>query len=235
MVWKSYLLVLTTILVLSQGPLAVAQFPTQPIRVYGMFGARTLGQPLTPGRSTFGGGIPIAPNGSPPTYNSTWQLGEAAMSAQATAAVQPAGNGGTTANAAVTPQLVSPNNYYFSAPPISPELAPQPAVEAPPRPAVAFTAVESGASAAVASAARPQPFVFSAGLSALMTRIARSKGILAGQGIDVYMSNHVARMQGVIRLPADAVLLANVLALEPDVQNIDNRLVLEGADVPSSY
>ena len=61
-----------------------------------------------------------------------------------------------------------------------------------------------------------------------MTQIARSKGMLPGQGIDVYLSNNIALLHGTVRTPGDSVLLANVLALEPEVLQIDNRLVAFG-------
>jgi hypothetical protein len=215
-----------------------------------MFGNRTLGQPLTPRPSTFAGGIQITPGGSflylgrangSAAFATPWQHIDPDIIAQAmtsATAVQPA------VSAAVAPPAAVPNSNSAApttgtelVPGMSPEFAPQPPGEANPMPTVAFTTAPagSGASAAVASAARPQPYTLSVQLSGLMTRIARSKGILAGQGIDVYTSNHVARMQGVVRSPADGVLLANVLALEPDVQRIDNQLVPEGAGVPSSY
>ena len=61
-----------------------------------------------------------------------------------------------------------------------------------------------------------------------MTQIARSKGLLSGPGIDVYLGNNVALMQGAVCTPSDCVLLASVLALEPEVRQIDNRLVAIG-------
>ena len=67
-----------------------------------------------------------------------------------------------------------------------------------------------------------------------MTRIARSKGMLSGQGIDVYLSNDTARVQGTVRTAHDCVLLPSVLALEPDVRQIDNRLVVEGSGTASA-
>jgi hypothetical protein len=58
--------------------------------------------------------------------------------------------------------------------------------------------------------------------------------MLAGQDIDVYMSDNVARVQGAVRTPADCVLLKNVLALEPEVRQIDNRLVPAASGTPSN-
>jgi hypothetical protein len=74
------------------------------------------------------------------------------------------------------------------------------------------------------SFARPQPYSRSPELSDRLTMIARSKGMLVGKGINVYMSNDVALVQGTVRTPADSAALASVLGLEPDVEHIDNRL-----------
>ena len=47
-------------------------------------------------------------------------------------------------------------------------------------------------------------------------------------GIDVYLSNNIALLHGTVRTLSDCVLLAKVLALEPGVRQIDNRLVAFG-------
>ncbi len=250
MVWKNCLFVLIAISALGEAPLAVAQNASQGNQAYGMFGNRTLGQPFTPSPSTFGGGIQITPGGSFLTlgrangvaaFSTPWQHIDPDIIAQAmtsATAAQPAVSAASappsTAANSIAPQ--PPTSTEF-APLLSPDLVPQQAVEANPRPAVAYTAAEagSGARAAADLAARGQSYALSVDLSGFLTRIARSKGILAGRSIDVYLSNHVARIQGVVRSPADAVLLANVLALEPDVQRIDNRLVPVGVGGPSSY
>ena len=88
--------------------------------------------------------------------------------------------------------------------------------------------------AAFALAARPQPYPRSPELSDRLTRIALAKGMLSDHGIDVYLSNHVALVQGAVRTSGDSVLLANVLALEPEVRRIDNRLIAHGAGLISS-
>ena len=77
-------------------------------------------------------------------------------------------------------------------------------------------------------AASPQPYSRSSELSDLLTHIARSKGLLSGPAIDVYVSNKVTLIQGAVGTPGDCVLLARVLALQPEVQQIDNRLVAVG-------
>ena len=77
--------------------------------------------------------------------------------------------------------------------------------------------------------ARPQPFSRSPELSDRLTRIARNRDMLVGKGINVYMSNDVALVQGTVRTPADSDALASVLVLEPDVEHIDNRLSVAAA------
>jgi hypothetical protein len=79
-----------------------------------------------------------------------------------------------------------------------------------------------------AGAAHAEPYVHSPELSARLTRIARIRGMLAGQAIDVYLSGNAALVQGVVRTAADRAVLGNVLGLEPDVSRIDNRLVVRG-------
>ncbi len=81
-----------------------------------------------------------------------------------------------------------------------------------------------------APAASPQqPYIRSPELSDRLTQIARSKGLLFGPAIDVYVSNNVVLIQGAVGTPSDSTLLASLLALEPDVVRIDNRLVALGS------
>ena len=73
-----------------------------------------------------------------------------------------------------------------------------------------------------------------AGVVRAITRIARSKNMLSGQDpIDVYMSNGVALVQGSVRTRDAGVLLLNILSLEPQVRQIDNRLFVADL-VPAS-
>ena len=72
--------------------------------------------------------------------------------------------------------------------------------------------------------ARPQQFYRSPELSDRLTMIARSRGMLVGKGINVYLSNDFALVRGTVHSPADSAALASVLGLEPDVEHIDNRL-----------
>jgi hypothetical protein len=82
---------------------------------------------------------------------------------------------------------------------------------------------------ASALSARRQSFSRSPELSDRLTMIARTRGMLVGKGINVYISNDVAVVQGTVRSPADSAALASVLGLEPDVEHIDNRLSVAAA------
>ena len=86
-----------------------------------------------------------------------------------------------------------------------------------------------------ASAVRAVAFIRSPELSDRLTRIARARSMLAGEGINVYLNNkNIALLLGSVRMPGDRVMLANVLSLEPDVGQIDNRLVVQGSPALSS-
>jgi hypothetical protein len=147
-------------------------------------------------------------------------------------------------NAAASPQTPAPDYNR-------PEFPANPAVAAPPiletnggegmvpaeqgpgiGPTAAFHRVAAGMGST--SVRSRQPSVRSPDLSDRLTRIARAKGMLSGEGIDVYLSNSGAILRGTVRAPGNSVLLANLLALEPEVQQIDNQLVVEGTGTPSS-
>jgi hypothetical protein len=82
---------------------------------------------------------------------------------------------------------------------------------------------------AAASPLVPQPFALSPDLSDRLTSIARNRGMLMSNGINVYLSNDTALIQGVVRTPSDRASLASVLGLEPDVARVDNRLQVGAA------
>jgi hypothetical protein len=73
-------------------------------------------------------------------------------------------------------------------------------------------------------AAGTKPFVRATELSNMLTRLARSRDMLVGERIDVYLSNEVALLRGTVRSSLDRATLANVLSLEPGVSQIDNQL-----------
>ena len=204
------------------------------VTTYGTFGSQTLGQSFLPSPSTFGGGIQTGPSGnflfagrtdgSAAGFATPWRQIDsvALMQAAAGAAAQAAPNAVVAPSPA--PGINAPANPNPGPAPASETNAGEGAAPAVGPAALMMPDVQGGPPRAFGS----QPYVRSPELSALLTRIARSKGMLSGEGIDVYMSNRAARLEGVVRTPANRVLLANVLALEPEVRQIDNRLVPEG-------
>jgi hypothetical protein len=78
-----------------------------------------------------------------------------------------------------------------------------------------------GAGGGAGRLAAGAPLVRSPRLSELLTRIAQQRDMpVAGRGIDVYMSNNVAVVEGEVRTAVDRALLANVLSLEPGVGRV---------------
>ena len=210
--------------------MVVAQVPPQGNQNYGTFGNRTLGQPLVPAPSTFGGGIQTAPggsflgrsDGSPASATPGLQNSTRRAHAQRRRAARPErrcfasiARGGARCSR-------TPVHHEFG-PPVGPrnEWAGRHGPDgAGPWPAGTGTPV-----AAAPPAASPrQPYSRSPELSDRLTQIARTKGLLFGPAIDVYLSNNVALMQGAVGTPGDCVLMAKVLALEPEVLQIDNRV-----------
>jgi hypothetical protein len=88
--------------------------------------------------------------------------------------------------------------------------------------------------AASASPARTPSAVRSTELSDRMTRIARSREMLVSRGIEVSMQGDIAVLQGTVHTPGEAVLLVNVLSLEPKVRRIDNRLAVGSNEANSA-
>ena len=251
MVSKRCILVVTAVLAipLCRPQTVAAQVSPQGNTAHGMFGARTLGQSFVPRPSTFGGGIQTGPSGSflyagrtngANAFAAPWRQSDAAGSEQPILAAQP------TLQPAVSTQPAAPVNNLPAA-----QTIPESAVPAPletngsdgaspteqavgmtpgaaPSAAWNFTAAGAGSHTTSPSAVRRQTYTRSPQLSDRLTQIARAKGMLTGPSIDVYLGNHVALLQGAVRTTDDGTLLTNVLALEPDVQQIDNRLVTPG-------
>ena len=92
-----------------------------------------------------------------------------------------------------------------------------------------FNAPRGGMGEASRSPRSGQPYVRSTELSDRLTQIASSKGMLSGEGIDVFVSNDITILRGAVHTAGNRALLANLLALEPEVQQIDNQLVVDGA------
>ena len=257
-VGKRCVLALMAVLALSlcQPQMAAAQGVPQGNETHGTFGNRPLGQTLVPRPSQFGGGIQTGPGGSflyrgrpdgSTAFAAPWRRIDPGAIEQAVGA-RPAVQA-VLYNAA-SPQSPGPEYNNLSELPTFPELTPAPLFET--NGGEGTGPAEQGLGMALgfglpsawnvtlprvgtgAASAPPQPYVRSPELSDRLTRIAVAKGMLAGQGIDVLLSNSIARLQGTVHTPDNCVLLANVLALEPEVSQIDNRLVVEGAGTPPS-
>ena len=231
---------------LGEPRMAAGQVSPQGTVTHGTFGTRTLGQPLTPRPSTFGGGVQTSPGGSflylgradgAAMFATPWRHIDADL-LQPVVAASPAAQPGL--NGVAGPQLPAPQaapappetNGEPGMSPAEQMLGMTPGGELPIASQLALP--QGGGGAAPALPRGTQPYARSPELSDRLTRIARSKGMLAGQGIDVYLSNGIARLQGAVRTPGDSLLLAGVLALEPEVRQIDNRLVAEGPGVLTS-
>jgi hypothetical protein len=235
---KRCTLALTAVLALSLCKLqmVVAQVPPQGNQNYGTFGNRTLGQPLVPAPSTFGGGIQTAPGGSflgrsggSPASATPGPQNNMRMPAP-NAAAQPA------LNAAVSPQSPAAERDAPELPSITnlaPLLVPEtngPEGTVRTAPALGLRAPGTLDGGSAPPAASPQQsYSRSAELSDRLTQIARTKGLLFGPAIDVYVSNNVALIQGAVGTPSDSTQLATALAHEPGVLRIDNRLVALGS------
>ena len=190
--------------------MVVAQVPPQGNQNYGTFGNRTLGQPLVPAPSTFGGGIQTAPggrflgrsDGSP--VSATPGLQNSTRVPTPNAAAQPA------LNAAVSPQSPAAERDAPELPSIT-NSAPLSVPETNGPEGTVRTAPALGLTPGTAApAASPQqPYSRSPELSDRLTQIARTKGLLFGPAIDVYVSNNVALIQGAVGTPSDSTLLAN--------------------------
>ncbi len=223
------------VLPLSMPPLVAGQATVQVVpqsnQTYGTFGYRTLGQSFVPSPATFGGGIQTGPEGG---FLSVGRSDGSAMFTTPGPQIgqQQAAGGTPAAQPALNPSL-SPETSSQENTGAAGEGLVMP-TDSGPATASAATVPRFGTAAAAAAPQGAQPFTRSPELSDLLTRIARSKGMLSGQGIDVYLSNDIARVQGTVRTAHDCVLLPSVLALEPDVRQIDNRLVVEGSGTVSS-
>ena len=204
----------------------------------GMFGNRVLGQSLAPSPRSFGGGNQTSQsgnflylgrmNGVADFTMPWWPLypGMGTQAAVASPVVQPTLQSQPPASAV---QVASPSQTLapgYNPLATSAEQGAGMTLGMGTAPAWSLAGTRNGTQTASASAARAEPYTRSPELSDRLTRIARTRGMLAAQTIDVYLSGNVALVQGVVRSQADRVLLGNVMGLEPDVSQIDNRLVV---------
>jgi hypothetical protein len=202
----------------------------------GMFGNRTLGQSFIPAASTFGGGIQTGASGN------FLYIGRSDGSA-AFASPWRQIDTGALDRANGRPDAPSAPNIVFNAAPLQQSSAPGQNLQVMPgsqysaqatygsingsEDAVRVQPVFAPTPAGGPRSAIIQPYIRSPILSERLTRIARSKGALSASNIDVYMRNSSALVQGTVPTEADGALLSSVLALEPGLQHIDNRLIIE--------
>jgi hypothetical protein len=240
------------------GPaIVVAQVRFQGAEIPGMFGGRSLGRPIAPGRSNSVSGIQTGPSGAflylgrsdgPNAFAAPWRRIELGPLPETTGSplVMPQ-------TAPVIPSLgpelyqpstssqAGPEEQYPAAPagattsPAASGTAPptgtptsvaRPSAAAPSR--VAKLHIAIGTRAVASTSASGQGYVRSPGLSDRLTRIARSNGMLAGPGIDVLLGNGTAVLRGCVHTGENRIVLANLIGLEPGVQQVDNGLVVEG-------
>jgi hypothetical protein len=246
-----FLSVLLGVLVLSLGrpQMSVAQAPPQVKQTPGMFGSRTLGQPLAPRPNTFRGvsqagssGTFLLPGQSPGSalFSAPWRHFspvEIQPAVGATPAGQPDLSSAASLQSSAAESVLSELEAILDlTAPLYPEMngseGTSPAEQAlgtplgngpspAPRPAVQ----RGGAAETLSSAARPQPYIRSPELSDRMTEIARRSGLLRSPVIDVYLSHNVALLQGAVGTSSDSALLASALALNRGLLRVDNRLV----------
>lgn len=206
-----------------------AQTTPQNNQTYGTFGYRTLGQSFVPRPGSFGGGIQTSPNGSFLSIGRSG--GPTPFVAQ------------SALNTVPSPQSLAPafNAPEFTANPDFADLffpgtnevegpAEQVPVIGPPL-ASAGSVARSVTGAASATPRDLRPATRSPELSERLTRLARSKGILSGPSITVYLSNNIARLEGTVHTSHDRALLASILGLEPVVRQIDNRLIVDESGI----
>lgn len=227
---------------------ALAQSPLQGRTHYGTFGSRTMGQPLGPrpnqlanfqlgpsGNYLYRGNVVGATNFptpwrriDPSVYFENPRFLAAVQIAEQQALIQSSYQPIQMAPA-VAPQATTAANQVVPANQVLPaDLADLAApgdmtVVAPPRPPALTTAGNVPAAPAIA-------MVHSATLSERITRVARQRGILEGERIDVSVGGNIARLEGAVRTAHDRQLLANIVGLEPTVYAVDNRLVVRSAN-----
>ncbi len=235
---KSCTLALMAILSLSLCKLqmVVAQVPPQGNQHYGTFGDRTLGQPLVPAPSTFGGRILTAPDGSFLGLSNDFPASATPGLQNNTGVPAPNGVARPALNAGVSPQSPAAERdapELSSIMNLAPLLVPKtngPEGTVRTAPTLGLRAPGTpGRGSAPPVAGPQQPYYRSPELSDRLTQIARTKGLLFGPAIDVYVSNNVALIQGAVGTPSDSTQLATALAHEPGVLRIDNRLVALGS------
>jgi hypothetical protein len=209
------------------GPRVIGR-PNTGMEMTGMFGSRAIGRPMGFQPLNYSYLIQptfeqFAPNTALQPYSLATPGYQAVIGPRyATAELQ--------GEPTVAPAVPEETNGLPAAAPAAPNLRMPVGAEPAVQPAVAIpTGQRFRMQVGFTPHTRPQlnTFIRSEELSNHLTSIARNKGMLTGSDIDVYLSDEVAIVQGKVRSPGDRTLLANVLSLNPGVQQIDNRLVVQ--------
>jgi hypothetical protein len=79
----------------------------------------------------------------------------------------------------------------------------------------------------------PGPLFPARELSARVTRLARARGVHTPTGITVLLGNGTAVLQGTVGSAADAVLIGNLVSLEPGIWQVESRLTVAPEGVAS--
>jgi hypothetical protein len=250
----------------------------------GMFGDRTLGQPLAPRPNNFDSGIQTAPSGaflyignqtSAGGFATPWRQVDPLVALE-TLPQSPGGRPvvqvpallegvpGSPLPPGIAAAGAVPTEFFTAPPGVPPEatgaaanaagviptgainplpigaagtvpITTQATNTAPPAQVAPISTITGRpATANVALSSNTQPtapagqvtFVRSARLSELVTRVALSRKLLVGQGVNVYVGNHVAVLQGTVRTADGGATLANVVNLEPNIWQVENRLTV---------
>ncbi len=228
------LLVAAAATVLGVGSMVLAQTPQGPI-YYSPFYNLSLGRSFVPPPSGFGGGIQTGPSGNflylgrpdgAVDFGTPWRRPQVEavpllvapsaigrlqqLSPLPDWAAAPGVAAGIPAGGMLAPAASLGAIAQRASAPAGQNLGMPPGIELPGAGVRGTGRLAAGA-----------PLVRSPRLSELLTRIAQQRGMpVAGRGIDVYMSNNVAVVEGGVRTAADRALLANVLSLEPGVGRV---------------
>ena len=224
--------------------------------VRGMFGDRTLGRPLQPAASRFGGGIQRGPSGNFLGLSRT----ESRMFLSPWWRAEPVPR---PVNWAAPPYIVAvPRPQPVVAPQAQPGQAPveqplppqqstpgQPASDiwfrSPSPPSEARTPVTPGSAGSYGprkslgwnvagepggdSTGAKGPFLPSPGVSARITRLAQAGGVRTSSGMQVCVQGSTATVRGAVATPYQRSLVGNLVGLEPGVWHVDNQVIVVAA------
>ena len=205
------------------------QVMPQGYQTYGTFGYRTLGQSFVPSLSTFGGGIQTGPGGN---FLSVGRSAGSAMFGTPLGQAGQQGAGGTPAaqpalNPGLVPGTIRQENMA------RPKRDWRCLLASSRQPLLRRTSgnMEWAGLPLRRRHAALRPFTPAFRPLNADRTIERHHG---QQGNRRLPEQQCRPRTGAVHTPQDRVLLANVLALEPEVSLIDNRLVVEGSGTPAS-